>query len=190
MVGWCSMGTFNDPCFMMTNLVVPRHKRCPTSSSLAEVAMQVKPIIKSKRNTVILHDLPEQIPLEDIYGHMAMDGFWGRCDCGLSIPVINSKWLLFMNYSWHGVKPCKTTNHRCNYWGTMGAGGFTPPSSPVHLATAAQNLATASMASRSRVEDVWAGATGIRPQTSELHGCRILRCSSWGNQTWQLNVIK
>ena len=82
--------------------------RCPTSSSLAEVAMQVKPIIKSKRNTVILHDLPDQIPLEDIYGHMAMDGSWGRCDCGLSIPVINSKWLLFMNYSWHGVKPPTT----------------------------------------------------------------------------------
>ena len=81
---------------------------CPTSSSLAEVAMQVKPIIKSKRNTVILHDLPDQIPIEDIYGHMAMDGFWGRCDCGLSIPVINSKWLLFMNYSWHGVKPPTT----------------------------------------------------------------------------------
>ena len=29
--------------------------------------MQVKPIIKSKRNTVILHDLPDQIPLEEIY---------------------------------------------------------------------------------------------------------------------------
>ena len=27
--------------------------------------MQLKPIIKSKRNTVILHDLPEQIPQED-----------------------------------------------------------------------------------------------------------------------------
>ena len=44
--------------------------------------MQVKPIIKSKRNTVILHDLPDQIPLEDIYAMaMARDGqvdvyFW------------------------------------------------------------------------------------------------------------------
>ena len=28
-------------------------------------AMQLKPIMKSKRNTVILHDLPEQIPQED-----------------------------------------------------------------------------------------------------------------------------
>ena len=36
-----------------------------------------------------------------------------------------------------------------------------PLSSPVHLATAAQNLAKPSMASRSRVEDVWAGAIGM-----------------------------
>lgn len=31
-----------------------------------KVAMQVKPIIKSKRNTVILHDLPDQIPIEEL----------------------------------------------------------------------------------------------------------------------------
>jgi len=31
-----------------------------------KIAMQLKPIIKSKRNTVILHDLPDQIPLEEL----------------------------------------------------------------------------------------------------------------------------
>ena len=54
----------------------------PSKNLFSEVAMQVKPIIKSKRNTVILHDLPDQIPLEDIYAMaMARDGqvdvyFW------------------------------------------------------------------------------------------------------------------
>ena len=35
--------------------------------------MQIKPILKSKRNTVILHDLPEAIPQEELrFSHVSL----------------------------------------------------------------------------------------------------------------------
>ncbi|CAK9111300.1 unnamed protein product [Durusdinium trenchii] len=53
-----------------------------------KAAMQVKPIIKSKRNTVILHDLPDQIPLEELHE------LFEKCPCAEKLnsikPDVNS----------------------------------------------------------------------------------------------------
>ena len=66
-----------------------------------------------------------------------------------------------MNYSWHGVKPPTTDvtigvlwEREDSHHHVFVSRADAPLSSPVHLATAAQNLAKPSMASRSRVEDV------------------------------------
>ena len=39
--------------------------------------MQIKPILKSKRNTVILHDLPEAIAEEELRHKLLIDGSTG-----------------------------------------------------------------------------------------------------------------